>query len=29
VERVLESQLEYHLDARLKSLQFLRRLRRP
>ena len=27
VERVLELQLEYHLDGRLKSLQFLRRLR--
>lgn len=27
VEEVLEAQLEYHLDSRLKSLQFLRRMR--
>jgi DNA repair protein RecO (recombination protein O) len=29
VEEVLESQLEHHLDRRLKSLQFLRRFRAP
>jgi DNA repair protein RecO (recombination protein O) len=29
VEEVLESQLEHHLDRRLKSLQFLRRFRHP
>ena len=29
VEEVLESQLEHHLDRRLKSLQFLRRFRSP
>lgn len=29
VEEVLESQLEHHLDRRLKSLQFLRRFRTP
>lgn len=29
VEAVLEAQLEHHLDRRLKSLQFLRRMRSP
>jgi hypothetical protein len=29
VEEVVESQLEHHLDRRLKSLQFLRRMRSP
>ena len=29
VEAVVEAQLEHHLDRRLKSLQFLRRLRTP
>jgi hypothetical protein len=27
VERVLEGQLEYHLDRQLKSLRFLRQMR--
>jgi hypothetical protein len=27
VERVLEAQLEYHLDRQLKSLRFLRQMR--
>jgi hypothetical protein len=29
VEAVLEAQIEHHLDRRLKSLQFLRRMRSP